>query len=93
MAIKIELKIVDQMGTLVSFWQKKLNGDILMAIMCQTIPLAKLPPEGGGGGVLIFIYPIDVFYERSFNFFREMFKLDVVTKDSNHNPIWIRQYC
>ena len=46
MVIKFELKLVDQIGTSVSFWPKKLNAETFKAIVCQTAPLAKLPPGG-----------------------------------------------
>ena len=35
------------------FGQKKEIAEILKTIVCQTAPLAKLPPEGGGGGFLL----------------------------------------
>ena len=56
MVIEIELKIVDQIGTSVSFCPKKWNVETLKAIVCQTAPLAKLPP--GGGGYLFMKYDI-----------------------------------
>ena len=53
MVIKFEHKIVNQIGTSVSFLApKKGNTETLKAIVCQKAPLAKLPP--GGGGVLIY---------------------------------------
>ena len=50
MFIRIELKIVDQIVTSVSFDIKNgnphQNAGTLKTIVCQTAPLAKLPPWG-----------------------------------------------
>ena len=47
------IKIVDQIGTSVSFWPKKWNAETLKAIVSQTAPLAKLSP-----GRFLFIHEI-----------------------------------
>ena len=46
MVIRIERKISDQIITSVSFGPKKGNAETLKTIVCQTAPLAKLPPGG-----------------------------------------------
>ena len=46
MVIKIELKIVNQIAWQAVFGQKSVNAETLKAIVCQTAPLAKLPPGG-----------------------------------------------
>ena len=50
MVIRIELKIFYQIVTSVSFGPKNgnppRNAEILKTIVCQTAPLAKLPPGG-----------------------------------------------
>ena len=54
MVIRFELKIMDQIGTSVSFDIKNgnppRNAGTLKTIVCI---LSKLPPGGGGGGVII----------------------------------------
>ena len=60
MVIKIELKIVDQIGTSVSFWPKKWNAETLKTIVCQTAPLAKLPP-----GFFYLLMKYDVFRQNA----------------------------
>ena len=53
MVIRIELKIFDQIVTSISFDIKNgippplRNAGTLKTIVCQTAPLAKLPPEVG----------------------------------------------
>ena len=45
--VKFELKIVDQIGTSVGFWPKKVKyAETFKAIVCQTAPLAKLTHGG-----------------------------------------------
>ena len=70
MVIRIELKIVDQIGTPVSFWPKKGSAETLKAIVCQTAPLAKLPPAWGGGGGSYLFMKYDVFRQNT-DFFKE----------------------
>ena len=52
--IRFELGIRDQIGTPVGFDIKNgnppRNAGTLKTIVCQTSPLAKLSPGGGGGG-------------------------------------------
>ena len=46
MVIWIELRIFDQIVTSVTFGSKKGNAETLKTTVCQTAPLAKLPPGG-----------------------------------------------
>ena len=61
MVVSLNLRMyLEQIGTSVSFSQKKLNAETLKAIVCQTAPLAKLPP---GGSYLFMKY--DVFRQNA----------------------------
>ena len=46
MVIKFEFKNVDQIGTSVSFWPKKVKCWNFEGDCVQTAPLEKLPPGG-----------------------------------------------
>ena len=67
MVIRFELRIGDQIDTSVSF---DINGNpgTLKTIVCQTAPLAKLPPGGGG---FLFIHEISLF-QANCRFFKGM---------------------
>ena len=60
MVISLSLRIVDQIGTSVRFWPKKLNAETLKAIVSKTAPLTKLP---SGGSYLFMKY--DVFIQNA----------------------------
>ena len=76
MVIRIKLRIFDQFVTPVSFRSKNdntpppppRNAETLKTIVCQTTPLAKLRP-GGGGSYLFMKY--DVFKQNA-DFFKGM---------------------